>query len=120
MKTSLKGVMRMAELLNFREFYQKSTILISENDRLAIQNEAGFTKMIDSFTHWLIALEGIEISQKSTEWRVVIFPTSIDGQFDYKLPFFKSPCLQTFNEAFELARKIENLAKQDQLNSIKI
>lgn len=102
----------MTGTLNYREFYQKQPIVISERDLTAFQQEVKFA---GDFTHWLIALEGVENRLKDFQWRVVVFPSSEGGNFNCKLPFFQSPFIRTFNEACELLTKIEALARQDQL-----
>lgn len=108
----------MAEILNFREFYQKAPIQINQRDWSAIQKEERFIEMFKSCTHWLIALEGSEMNQRMVHWRVLIFPAEASGSFNYTCPFFKSDFLRLFNDALELSKKIEQLAKEDQLFSI--
>jgi hypothetical protein len=106
--------MRMTETLNYREFYQKRPFHICENDAVSIRKEAKYTDVHD-YTHWLIGLEGCEQNRTTFQWRVVVFPSSETGHFNCKLAFFKSPFVRTFNEACELMRNIEALARQDQL-----
>lgn len=110
----------MVETLNFREFYQKTPIPISKNDRLTIENEASYSEMFNNWSHWLIALEGKEIDWKTIEWRVLIFPSNACGKFNDKFPYYKSPLLRTFHEAFDLSRELEKMAKQDRLIPIHI
>lgn len=107
----------MTETLNYREFYQKQPFHICEHDRFSIQKEAKYADVHDS-THWLIGLEGCELTTDNFQWRVVVFPSSETGHFNCKLAFFKSPFVRTFDEACDLMRKIEALARQDQLFTI--
>jgi hypothetical protein len=107
----------MTETLNYREFYQKRPFHISEHDRSSIQKETKYAE-VHGCTHWLIGLEGCELSRENFQWRVVVFPSSETGHFNCKLAFFKSPFIRTFNEANDLLRKIEALARQDQLFTI--
>jgi hypothetical protein len=109
--------MRMTETLNYREFYQKSPFHICENDHVSIQKEAKYGDAHEC-THWLIGLEGCELNKENFQWRVVVFPSSETGHFNCKLAFFKSPFVRTFNEACDLMKQIEMLARQDQLFTI--
>ncbi|MBM4762848.1 hypothetical protein [Bacillus sp. B15-48] len=109
----------MNAALNYREFYQKTPITMYENDRLAILNDKTYSDLVDTYTHWLIALEGNEENEQTIKWRVFIFLTSENGPFNFKLPFFCSSFFRTFNEAYELSQKMTVLAKQDQLHIIK-
>lgn len=108
----------MTELFNFSEFYQKSPIPISQNDLLAIQNDEKYCKSFESLTHWLIALEGCELAPSPLQWRVAIYPSNSIGSFNYRLPFFRSPFISTFNEALEYLREVELKARQDQLMTL--
>jgi len=110
--------MCMTETLNYREFYQKTPFHICDNDRASIQKEAKFADVINDCTHWLMALEGNEAKLGNVQWRVVVFPSSESGRFNYRLAFFKSPFMLTFNEAYEHLQKIEAMARHDQLFSI--
>jgi hypothetical protein len=110
----------MTETLNFNEFYQKSPIPISENDRFSIQKDVRYEKVFKHFTHWLIALEGSDLGRpnQNYQWRVVIYPADEFGAFNFKYPFFRSTFMTSFNEAFEFSKEIEMKAKQDQLMMI--
>jgi len=107
----------MTETLNYREFYQKLPFHICENDRVSMQKEAKYANVHDC-THWIIGLEGCEKNLETFHWRVVVFPSYENGNFNCKLAFFKSPFVRTFNEACDLLRNIEALARQDQLFTI--
>lgn len=110
--------MCMKEPLNFREFYQKTPLLIKRNDWLAIQREAKYAKIFHRFTHWLIGVEGNFVGKSQFQWRVVIFPSYESGEFNCKYPFFKTPFHHSFDETLELLRSIELKAKQDELMKI--
>jgi hypothetical protein len=110
--------MLMTEVINFREFYQKPPIIIGENDLLSIQSNTSHTEIFDGYTHWLVALNGVEIDQHTIEWKVVVFPTSVDGSVNYISPYFASLSFRTFNEAYIFSKNIESMAKQDQLFTV--
>ncbi|MFB6466351.1 hypothetical protein ACE38V_05935 [Cytobacillus sp. Hz8] len=108
----------MTDLLNFREFYQKTPILINTKDWEAIQMDDRLSQMFEHCTHWLIGLEGSELEQKTTQWRVIIFPSRSSGTFNFTRPFYRSSFFHSFNEALLFSRRLELLAKNDELFSI--
>jgi hypothetical protein len=105
----------MTELLNFSEFYQRKLIVINPNDLSAFQTGEAFKDRFGDCTHWLIALEGNEIDNKTIQWRVVIYPSRECGHFNHKHAYFKSPFFPLFDEAVEFSKEMEAIAKQDQL-----
>ncbi|MCM3585856.1 hypothetical protein M3182_08880 [Mesobacillus maritimus] len=110
----------MKENLNYREFYHKVPFHICQNDWFAMEKNPKYAGRINEYTHWVIALEGNEIDWQRSQWRVVVFPSNEDGQFNSNLPFFQSPFQRTFDGAYELLKKIEQLAKQDQLSNLQL
>ncbi|WP_102348118.1 hypothetical protein [Bacillus sp. Marseille-P3661] len=108
----------MTKTPNFREFYQSAPISIGENDRLAMRNTAAALESVDSFTHWLIALEGEEYNSNTIHWKVVIYPLRANGEFDYLLPYFVSSIFESIHEGIEFMKQLTNIAKQDQLAAI--
>ncbi|MEQ2528266.1 hypothetical protein EKG37_04160 [Robertmurraya yapensis] len=100
---------------NYRDFYQITPIPINESDLQAIECEDKYEKMFAGFTHWLLALEGLEAREKKYAWRVVIFPSNEIGSFNQFLPYFQSPYHATFHEAIACLREMELKAKNDQL-----
>lgn len=93
---------------NFSEFYQKPLIPISQKDLLSLTD-------YPFATHWLIAMEGFESPNGNTidHWKVLVFPSNIDGYFDYCKPLFLSNPITSIHSAFEFAREIESKCKCD-------
>ncbi|WP_078546740.1 hypothetical protein [Litchfieldia alkalitelluris] len=116
----------MKVVINFREFYQKTPILVGENDRLTMNNMfidsdsdiERDSNLFEDVSHWLIALNGDEIDEKQIQWKVIIFPIWVDGYYDYSFPYFVSESLHTFNEAYDFSKGLEQLALQDQLVTV--
>jgi hypothetical protein len=109
----------MYEFINFADFYHRPLIPIGENDFLSIPKEPSTSSCEDS-THWLIGLVGSEKDKSSAmyQWNVVVFASDTFGCVNYKTPYFVSPFINSFNEAFEFSKQLENMAFQDQLISI--
>ncbi len=103
---------------NFRDFYQKALIPIGINDRTAFSsNDISFSALLS--THWLIALEGeIKPGQQRDyyHWKVCLYSANADGNFNWDQVFHKSPAMESFNEAIELARMLETYGKNDELH----
>lgn len=101
---------------NFKEFYQKCPIQMGKNDLITVKQQANVGA--NSYTHWLIALEGNEINEKTIRWKVVIFPSEENGcNINYKAPYYTSPMIPSFHEAYQLSSKLTSMAQQDQLTS---
>lgn len=105
----------MSDNFSFSEFYQKTPIPIKENVLLLLQSDDKFAVLSEQSTHWLIALEGCELGATPLQWRVGVYLSNQDGCFDYRLPYYRSTFVSTFNEALEMLRVIERKAHQDEL-----
>ncbi|MCF6411698.1 hypothetical protein [Pseudalkalibacillus salsuginis] len=101
---------------NYGEFYQRSLVLIGEDDSLSVQEKPES----EFFTHWLIALEGTEIDKVTGayQWNVFVFPSKKCGGFNYHQPFYVSKCFQSIHEAIDYTVQLEKKAKEDQLCKI--
>ncbi|OLO29021.1 hypothetical protein BTR23_16745 [Alkalihalophilus pseudofirmus] len=105
---------------NFGEFYQKPLVPIGENDRILALEKLPNTELHEGFSHWLIALEGTEISQNSNfyQWRVLVYPAKKCGQFECFHPYFVSAYFPTMDDALTFTKEIEKRASQDQITQI--
>lgn len=108
----------MIKVPNFREFYQTSSISIGKNDRLSMKHKAVEIEESQNFTHWLIVLEGDEINHNRIQWKVMIYPSELSGEFDYQYPYYVSSFFDFIHDAIEYTKQIERIAKQDQLSSV--
>lgn len=105
---------------NLRDFYQKALIPIGLNDQIALM-ESGSAKN-SLTTHWLIALEGVQIPQPKEyfQWKVSIYPSNSEGAFKWNKPLYSSVTMEYMDNAIELARSFEAYGKNDQLFSSKL
>ncbi|WP_216828603.1 hypothetical protein [Alkalihalobacterium elongatum] len=105
---------------NFGEFYQKPLVPIGENDRILALEKSPNREIFDDCTHWLIALEGKEISENCNfyQWRVLVYPAKKCGRFDCQHPYFISAFFPTMDDALSLTNEIEKGANQDKITQI--
>lgn len=105
---------------NFKEFYQKALIPVGEHDQqLLLQSRKEKNESDTITTHWLIALEG-DVIKKGSEmyhWKVVVYPSTLNGAITCKKPFFISPFFKTMYEAIDFSREIERQATADILTT---
>jgi hypothetical protein len=106
---------------NYHDFYQKALIPIGFNDLLAMKQFETFNVDTPS-THWLIAVEGEQLPQSKIyfHWKVSIFPSNCDGDFNWKKPFYCSPIMECMDSAHELACSVASLGKQDKLTTLNL
>ncbi|MFV8829171.1 hypothetical protein [Alkalihalobacterium sp. APHAB7] len=105
---------------NFGEFYQKPLVPIGENDRILALEKLAKQELLDDCTHWLIALEGREISQNCNfyQWRVLVYPAKTCGRFNCQHPYFISAFFPTMEDALSFTKKIETSATKDNMTKI--
>lgn len=106
---------------NYHDFYQKALIPIGFNDLLAIKEYESYD--IDSpSTHWLIAVEGVQLPQAKIyyHWKVSIYHSNYDGDFNWKRPFYCSPIMNSMDRAHELACSLAATSKLDQLSTLNL
>jgi hypothetical protein len=103
---------------NYHDFYQKALIPIGLNDLISLQESESFYPDSPS-THWLIAVEGVQISQPKIyyHWKVSIYPADGEGDFNWKKPYYCSPNMELIDHANELASSFVKLSKKDELSS---
>jgi hypothetical protein len=106
---------------NYHDFYQKALIPIGFNDLRALKEFESYE--IDSnFTHWLIAVEGEQLPQPNIYflWKVSIYPSNVEGDFNWKKPFYCSPIMQSMDSAHELACSLVSSSKLDRLSTLNL
>ncbi|WHY02197.1 hypothetical protein [Neobacillus sp. DY30] len=106
---------------NYHDFYQKALIPIGYNDLLALK-EYGTYDCDSPSTHWLIAVEGEQLPQSNIyfHWKVSIYPSNVEGDFNWKRPFYCSPIMVSIDSAHELACSLVTSGKLDQLTAISL
>jgi hypothetical protein len=104
---------------NHHDFYPKDLIPIGLNDLMAF-NESDKQHSDSTATHWLIAVEGVQLSQQKIyyHWKVSIYPADNEGDFNWKVPFYASPAVESIDHAIKLAGSFEILGKKDHLYSL--
>ncbi len=100
---------------NYEEFYQKALIPMGQKDRTTLQDSGS------ELTHWLVALEGHpRAGDVYYLWEAAIYPANNQGFFNHFKPLYKSSRFECFDEAYEAARSIEKLGRNDDLSSLDI
>jgi hypothetical protein len=106
---------------NYHDFYQKALVPIGFNDIRTLKEFETYDN--DSpFTHWLIAVEGEMLTQPNIYflWKVSIYPSNSEGDFNWKKPFYCSPIMESMDSAHELACSMVTSSKLDQLSSLNL
>ncbi|MFJ7728847.1 hypothetical protein ACIQXV_22310 [Neobacillus sp. NPDC097160] len=103
---------------NYHDFYQKALIPIGLNDRMSLQESESFYSDSPS-THWLIAVEGVQLPQPNIyyNWKVSIYPADGEGDFNWRKPYYCSATLRLMDDAIALATTLVALSKKDELSS---
>ena len=106
---------------NHHDFYQKELIPIGLNDLMAL-NEMESYHFHSPATHWLIAVEGVQLPQQKIyfHWKVSIYPANNEGDFNWKEPFYTSPAMELIDHAIKLASSFETSGKKDHLFSLSL
>ncbi|QCJ41865.1 hypothetical protein FAY30_08155 [Bacillus sp. S3] len=103
---------------NYHDFYQKAFVPIGLNDLLSLQESEAYSP--DSpFTHWLIAVEGVQLPQPKIyyHWKVTIYPADKEGNFNWKRPYYCSADMKLIDHAITLASALTASSKKDELSS---
>jgi hypothetical protein len=103
---------------NYHDFYQKALIPIGVNDQIALQeSSANYTN--SPSTHWLIAVEGVQLPQTKIyfHWKVSIYPADCEGDFNWKKPYYCSPNMELIDDANAFASSLVTAGKNDRLSS---
>ena len=103
---------------NYHDFYQKALIPIGLNDLIALKESNAYHSSLPS-SHWLIAVEGVQLPQPKIyyHWKVSIYPADFEGDFNWKKPFYCSPNMELMDNAIELATTLVANSKKDELSS---
>lgn len=101
---------------NYHDFYQMALIPIGNRDLTALQESETFIPEY-SFTHWLIAVEGVQLPQAKIyfHWKVSIYPATSDGNFNWKVPYYCSENMEVIDHAISLGSSFVSFAKKDAL-----
>ncbi|MGX6442144.1 hypothetical protein ACWM35_02765 [Neobacillus sp. K501] len=105
---------------NYHDFYQKALIPIGVNDLASLQESELFH--YDSPTHWLIAVEGVQLPQPKIyyHWKVSIYPADCEGDFNWRRPFYCSQAMESMDSANHLASSFVKSSKLDNLSSLSL
>lgn len=103
---------------NYHDFYQVALIPIGFNDFGALKDTDAY-EANSAFTHWLIAVEGVQLSQKKTyfHWKVSIYPVNSEQDFNWKKPYYCSANMELMEQALTLASSLAAASKNDQLSA---
>lgn len=106
---------------NYHDFYQKALIPIGCNDLLTLKELESYD-FVSPSTHWLIAVEGEQLPQPKIyfNWKVSIYPSNHEGDFNWKKPFYCSPIMESIDHAHELACTLVTSSKLDQLSTLNL
>jgi hypothetical protein len=106
---------------NYHDFYQKALIPIGVNDLISLQESKGYYPNSPS-THWLIAVEGVQLPQPKIyyHWKVSIYPADSEGDFNWKKPYYCSPHMELIDHANNFATSLVTASKNDKLSSAAI
>ncbi|MED3623367.1 hypothetical protein [Neobacillus thermocopriae] len=103
---------------NYHDFYQKALIPIGRND-LKILKDTYVSFSESSHTHWLIAVEGVQLPQSKIyfHWKVSIYPANDEGDFNWKKPYYCSANMENMDQAIALASSLMKSSRKDELSS---
>jgi hypothetical protein len=103
---------------NYHNFYQKALIPIGLQDLMSLQESKAYNYDSPS-THWLIAVEGVQLPQPKIyyHWKVSIYLADCEGDFNWKKPYFFSGNMKLIDHANEFASSLVVSIKKDELSS---
>jgi hypothetical protein len=103
---------------NYHDFYQKALIPIGVTDLISLQESQEFFPNSPS-THWLIAVEGVQLPQSKIyyHWKVSIYPADSEGDFNWKKPYYCSPNMELIDHANSFASSLVEASINDNLSS---
>ncbi|MBO0960380.1 hypothetical protein J1P26_11760 [Neobacillus sp. MM2021_6] len=101
---------------NYHDFYEKALIPIGLND----QNSLDENHPDSTSTHWLIAVEGVQLPQPKIfyHWKVSVYPADGDGDFNWKKPYYCSTNMKLMDDAMALASTLASASKNDELTTV--
>ncbi|MEH7107088.1 MULTISPECIES: hypothetical protein [Bacillaceae] len=103
---------------NHHDFYPKELVPIGVNDLCSLKKADDYSPSLAA-SHWLIAVEGVQLPQAMIyyHWKVSIYPADKEGDFDWKKPYFCSANMEKMDDAISLASTLYDLSKLDHLAS---
>ncbi|WHY79136.1 hypothetical protein QNH20_08400 [Neobacillus sp. WH10] len=106
---------------NYHDFYPMEVIPIGLNDLMVLKESDAYNPSLPP-THWLIAVEGIQLPQPKIyyHWKVSVYPAESEGDFNWKKPFYCSPNMKLMDDAIALAISLAELGNKDELSSAAI
>lgn len=102
---------------NYHDFYQMALVPIGFNDLSALK-ESDANNPESPWTHWLIAVEGVQLPQAKIyfHWKVSIYPATSDADFNWQIPYYCSEKMEFMDQAISLASTFVISAKKDTLS----
>jgi hypothetical protein len=103
---------------NYHDFYEVALVPIGSNDqRLMLETNSYYPE--SGSTHWLIAVEGVQLPQAKIyfHWKVSIYHANGEGDFDWKKPYYCSANMKMIDHAIKLAHSLAAASKKDELAS---
>ena len=106
---------------NYHDFYQMALVPIGLNDLTSLKQSNAFSHEAVT-THWLIAVEGVQLPQPKIyfHWKVTVYPADCSGEFNWKKPFYSSVNMEWIDEAISLASSLVAFSKKDQLSTVSL
>jgi hypothetical protein len=106
---------------NYHDFYEKALIPIGVNDLISLKESTAYYPNSPQ-THWLIAVEGVQLPQTKIyfHWKVSIYPADSEGDFNWKKPYYCSANMEIIDDANAFASSLVTASKQDKLSSAAI
>lgn len=103
---------------NYHDFYQVALVPIGCNDQQSLKETDAYYPGSKS-THWLIAVEGVQLPQPKIyyHWKVSIYPADSEGDFNWRKPFYCSANTEIIDHAIKLACSLTASSKKDELSS---
>jgi hypothetical protein len=103
---------------NYHDFYQMALVPIGLNDLISLKEIEEY-RADTSFTHWLIAVEGVQLPQNKIyfHWKVSIYPATSEGDFNWKKPYYCSANMEVIDWAITLGSSLVTASKNDHLSS---
>ncbi|WP_462409069.1 hypothetical protein [Neobacillus sp. Marseille-QA0830] len=102
---------------NYHDFYQIALVPMKKNDLIALKESDTFHGK--NWTHWLIAVEGVQLPGPKIyfHWKATIYPADHEGDFNWKKPYYTSAATECMDFAFNLASSFVSAGKNDNLTS---
>ncbi|MEH7334826.1 hypothetical protein V7161_19475 [Neobacillus drentensis] len=103
---------------NYHDFYEKALIPIGLNDLNFLKDTEAHCP-VSPPTHWLIAVEGVQLAQEKIyyHWKVSVYPADCEGDFNWKTPYYCSANMESIDSAIAFASSLVSSSKRDELTS---